>query len=833
LPRQDSGVEARSRGGLRTRSALVLWAIFAAALLGILLLGRIYANQQRSDIVERKGRELSAVRDLKIDQIVEWRAGLMNDGRTLAEDPALGDEFARWLAAPSNADAVSDLQAWMAVLKSVRGYSGAIIITTDGSNWLATERDARPTAFELAMVRRAAASGETTLTDIFLGGDGRPRLDVVAPLRSPDGSVPAVALLHHDPSRYLFPLLQRWPSPSASSETLLVRAEGGSILFLNNLRFGDRTALRLRIDRSAYPRLLAVQAMEGPARTTEGIDYRGTQVFGAVGRVDDTDWYLVAKVDESEALAGVAEVQAGIVLVAVGLLCLVGLALALVWRQRTSEYYREQLESERAKALLAEQYSYLTRFANDAIILADEDLRVLQANERAVSLYGYPSDTLLAMTLDDLIAPDDEGERRSAAELLLAGTTDLIALHQRRADGTTFDAEMSARTIVTDEETVYLTITRDVTERNLAEQALRESELQFRNIVNSSPSAMYLYRLEDGDRLVLTKANPAADRLIGIDHDALIGKTIEEAFPNLVETDVPDMYRAVARGERDAQSFEIPYEDDRLGGYYAVTVFRTLPGVVAVDFVDISDRRRAQQELEERTEELVRSNAELEKFAYVASHDLQEPLRMVASYTQLLQRRYRGRLDDDADEFIAYAVDGATRMQQLINELLAYSRVGSQGAEFVETDLNEVLDRVLQVLALAIEENGAEVTGDRLPTVTCDPTQIGQVLQNLVSNALKFRCDDPPRIHVGAKRDAEGWVIYVQDNGVGIEPEYFDRIFVIFQRLRSREEYPGTGMGLAICKRIIERHGGRIWVESKQGTGSTFYFTLREHKESR
>jgi PAS domain S-box-containing protein len=365
-----------------------------------------------------------------------------------------------------------------------------------------------------------------------------------------------------------------------------------------------------------------------------------------------------------------------------------------------------------------------------------------------------------------------------------------------------------------------------VSARKAAEVALRESEEKFRSIVQSSPTAIYLYRLEPDGRLVLTSANPASDRIIGIEHSELIGKTIEEAFPNLADTDIPAMYRSVAAGDLASQSFEIPYQDDRFSGYYQVAVFQTAPNLVAVNFMDISERKRAEEELAARTEDLTRSNADLEKFAYIASHDLQEPLRMVASYTQLLQRRYQGRLDADADEFIGYAVDGATRMQRLINELLVYSRVGSQGSAFVETDLESVLADVLRVLTISIAESGAEVTHDPMPTVVCDPTQIGQVFQNLIVNAIKFRSEDPPRIHVGAESSGDEWVFTVRDNGLGIEPEYFDRIFVIFQRLQSRADYPGTGMGLAICKRIIERHGGRTWVESGEGIGSTFYFTL-------
>ncbi len=241
---------------------------------------------------------------------------------------------------------------------------------------------------------------------------------------------------------------------------------------------------------------------------------------------------------------------------------------------------------------------------------------------------------------------------------------------------------------------------------------------------------------------------------------------------------------------------------------------------------ELYKRKRAEEALATQAAELARSNAELEQFAYVASHDLQEPLRMVASYTELLADSYRGKLGADADEFIGFAVDGARRMRALINALLTYSRVGTRAKDFKPTDCNIVLDTTLTQLQMAIEESGALVTHERLPTLMADEAQLGQLFQNLISNAIKFRSEAAPRVHVSAELKGHEWVFAVRDNGIGIDPQYLDRIFVIFQRLHGRQEYPGTGIGLALCKKIVERHGGRIWVESQSGIGSNFYFTI-------
>jgi light-regulated signal transduction histidine kinase (bacteriophytochrome) len=231
-------------------------------------------------------------------------------------------------------------------------------------------------------------------------------------------------------------------------------------------------------------------------------------------------------------------------------------------------------------------------------------------------------------------------------------------------------------------------------------------------------------------------------------------------------------------------------------------------------------------QMRDRAQELARSNAELEQFAYVASHDLQEPLRTITSYLQLIERRYKHKLDDDAAEFIDYTVQASRVMQQLIRDLLSLARVTSRAKPPEPTDLARVLDEVETALDTAISESGAEIVREPLPTVLADAGQLRQLLQNLVSNALKFRGSKPPRVVVSAERTGEEWRVAVVDNGIGIEPKYKERVFEIFKRLHRSEEYSGTGIGLAVCKKIVERHGGRIWLESEPGEGATFSFTV-------
>ncbi len=241
---------------------------------------------------------------------------------------------------------------------------------------------------------------------------------------------------------------------------------------------------------------------------------------------------------------------------------------------------------------------------------------------------------------------------------------------------------------------------------------------------------------------------------------------------------------------------------------------------------DITERRLAEENLRRAIEDLKRSNAELEQFAYVASHDLQEPLRMVASFTQLLEQRYKDKIDDDANDFINYIVDGTTRMQGLINDLLVFSRVGTRGVEFNPTDMNIVLENALINIRQSIIETNATITNEPLPVIIADDSQMIQLFQNVISNALKFHGEEEPHIHISGEAKEEEWIFSVRDNGIGIDSNNFDRIFVIFQRLHTKDEYGGAGIGLAVCKKIIQRHRGKIWVESELGKGSTFYFSI-------
>jgi signal transduction histidine kinase len=551
-----------------------LIVIFCLITIMFIFIGIFYYRYEAQRIKDHKYEDISAIARLKADSIQDWRKQRLADVKRVSVGPLVRKELARLVRQPANPGAKTALQIQLHINRKDGIYADALFLDTKGNIMLSDNPEAIPVEKStLNAIETAIKNRKEVLSDFFRG----PKdiyIDAVAPVPDNSGRPMAIAILRSRAEDFLYPLIQTWPTPSRTAETVLVRRDGESILFLNELRHRSNTALNLRfpVNTDTLP---AAQAVSGKYGRFIGRDYRGVEVLSMLQPVPESPWFVVTKVDAEEILAEV-KYRTWVITVIIALLIVISAGLIKNIYQKRQEIERK-LAEERLKAALAD---------------------------------------------------------------------------------------------------------------------------------------------------------------------------------------------------------------------------------------------------------LERSNKDLEQFAYVASHDLQEPLRMVSSYTQLLAERYQGQLDEKAQKFINYAVDGAIRMQTLINDLLAYSRIGTKSRPKELADMNILLGQAISNLTVMIEENRAIIINDDLPAVQVDADQFVQVFQNLINNAVKFRGNDTPRIFVSAKDNGPEWIFSVKDNGIGINQKYADRIFVIFQRLHARQNYPGNGIGLAICKKIVERHNGRIWFESETGKGTTFFFTI-------
>lgn len=526
-----------------------------------------------------------------------------------------------------------------------------------------------------------------------------------------------------------------------------------------------------------------------------------------------------------------------------------------IWRRFMGSKLSGQIESIRVFETLEEEYMDLFENSPDMSIIASVDvdkefeLRIMRVNQTFLKMTGFTKEELLGKHMKE-IYPDDPGSvsRHRPYYQHFLNTGEIREMERRllRKDGSSIDVSLSATAIRDKNGKIRYgrTVWRDISKLKATQFALKKandeletrvrsrtqelasSEEKYRRLFESALDPIVVFD-RDG---IIHLGNKQLEHCFGYKKSELTSKMIDLLIPNyraqvtgLVNFDVenPDRESRIESFGRRQDGTQFPIE-------MSLSPVLTEDGLRITAIIrDITERFEFERSLAEKARELVRSNSELERFAYVASHDLREPLRMVTNYAQLLERRYKGQMGDESDKFISYMIDGVQRMQQLISDLLAYSRVGRTEAPIEKVDMSVVAKEVMNNLSVAIEEAAAEITIGPLPIVPANHSLMRQLLQNLVSNAIKFRKQGvKPQVQISVRESGDRYVFSVSDNGIGIEPQYASRIFVIFQRLHNRLEYPGTGIGLAICKKIVELANGSIWMKSKYGEGATFYFSI-------
>jgi len=495
-----------------------------------------------------------------------------------------------------------------------------------------------------------------------------------------------------------------------------------------------------------------------------------------------------------------------------------------------------------------EPYRVLFEEMNEGAVIISEEGSVLYCNQSFATAMRSPLERVFGADLEDFLLPCDlityQGLLRESRHGAVRRDVAFVA-----TDGTPVPMQLAVSYLP--EDRTYCMVAFDLSERIRAEEALKEayekaelmvvertkelteSEAKYRGLFDAMAEAFELMELvyENGKPIdyIFLDVNPAWERMMGLRKSDVLGRRASEAV-GFVESYWPE---AMDRALRTGKMVHIEDYGMALDRWYSVDMWKFSDNSCGVTITDITERKRQKEKLEKYAEDLARSNAELQQFAYVASHDLQEPLRMVTSYLGLLEKKYGHDLNPQAKEYMSFAVDGSQRMKRLIDDLLQYSRVDSQPIVLEEVDMNELVKVVEEDHQISIAETKAELVVDPLPVICADRTQMKQLLTNLISNAIKFHDSEPPRVEVSAITYQREFVFSVKDNGIGIDPRYKEKLFKMFSRLHTRDEYPGTGIGLAITKKIVERHGGRIWFESEPGEGTTFFFTIPQRKNER
>jgi PAS domain S-box-containing protein len=727
---------------------------------------------------------------------------------------------------------------WNASAQRIKGYTAAEIIGQNYSRFFPPEDIARGKPEQV--LRLAAASGRHKELGMRVRKDGSRFMasQVFTALLDPAGKLRGFAEFSHDLSESKESGAKYRGLMEAAPDAMVVVNEQGHIVLLNQQtekQFGYRAdELLAQPVKTIIPEGFAERLQaDGLRSAAEALAQQiGTGIELTGKRKDGTQFPIEIMLSPLKSPEGV-------------------LVTAAIRDISVRNAAREHLlQMTRELSLKHRLLDSVFEGTTDPIYVRDLEDRFTLANSACAKLFGLSANEIAGKSIRELLPNDTYlAVVRSDAEIVRGGATRTVEEiaeidgvtriflitkgPYRDADRKTIGTIGIARDITSrrrQDEARIEELKHDLAVRKEADRHLAQMEGRYRGLLEAAPDAIVV--VDPAGKIILL--NLQAEKQFGYSRDELVGQWVSNIIPQgFAERLVADGARSAAEALAQQIGTGIELIGRRKNGSefpieIMLSPLQSPEGILVTAAIrDISVRKVAEEHLQKTVRELKRSNDELEHFAYVASHDLQEPLRMVASYTQLLAKRYVGRLDADADEFIGYAVDGSNRMQGLIRDLLAYSRAGANGKapSMIYSDI--ALDDALANLRTAIEESGAVVTRDPLPVIASDDTQLTQVFQNLIGNAIKYRGAEAPRVHISAARSPGGeWIFAVRDNGLGIDPQYFDRIFVLFQRLHSREEFKGTGIGLAICKKMLERLGGRIWVESLPGHGSTFYFAL-------
>lgn len=823
-------------------SAYLLLVLLAAL---TILAAFLYLYDFEKDGKERAGRQLESVSSLKVSELRQWRRERFGDVMLFHQNKYFVETFDRYLQDRKDTDARDRLREWLSRLRESYDYESVYLISEDGTTLVKRPEAAVDDPVLIDAATSESRSEGARFQDFYLNPlDRKIHLAVLAPIRGPNGN--GVLALRINPETYLYPFIQSWPGDSRTAETLLIRKDGGDVLFLNSLRHRTDSALMLSRQIRSESDLPAIRAALGTRGLFIGRDYRGTPVLSYLSQVPDSPWFLVTKMDMAEVDGNVRDrrlILAGLVLALLGAEISGVTATTRRWRIQAME---GQARSARAVQESEERLRLALSAANQGLYDLNVQTGEAVVNEEYVRMLGYDPATFRETNAAwiERLHPDDREPVADVYRRYVAGELPeyRVEFRQRTSDGGWKWILSLGKVLERDDRGLPLRMLgthTDITARKIAEESLRASEERFRKTLDDMMEGCQILSY-DWRYLYL---NETAVRYSRSSREGMIGKTLFECFPGVETTELYGVL-AFCMKERTSATTENELQfPDGSRSWFQFSIQPTSEGLFILT-LDIGERKRHEKELqdlnidlerrvEERTGLLAAKNRELESFTYSVAHDLRAPLRGIDGFARILEEEYGNVLGPEGGRLLGVIRSGAKKLDRLITDLLEYARIGRSEPNVFPVNMGDLARRALAESADPKTLESFEVRIGELPSITADPAMMERVWNNLLSNSIKYSLPSKTRrIEIdGAVED--GWVTYsVRDWGVGFDSRYVNKLFIMFQRLHSEEDFPGSGIGLAISRKLVELHGGRIWAEGEKGEGAVFRFSLPGRKSA-
>lgn len=804
--------------------------LFFTAFTFIIILLAIFLFRKLEDNEKDEAHDnLATLARLKINDVIHWRRERISDARFIYHNTTYKELIFKYLQTPENNSIKEDVTDWLQPIKENHEYTDIFIINNSLKIYPLFKKTDSLDGRDKKYYHQCIREKKVILGGLYKNpGTNEISMCSFTPLFLPginNDKVFAVLVLKINPDENLFPLIQLKSVISKSAETFIVRRDGDSVLYLNDLRNKKNSALAYKLPLSTQE-LPSAKAVLGYKGFFEGIDYNGNKVLADLNNIPNSDWFIVSKINNNEIYEPIKEQAYLIIASAVFIILFGGLGTRNTLKNQKIKFYKRQLILEQEKAELSKAVDQ----SPASIIITNLDAKIEYVNPKFIEVSGYSFDEVKGKNpklLQSGLTPNYI--YKELWETLSNGETWHGEFINRKKNGDLYWEIVSISPIKSEMGVItnYVAVKEDITQRKNIEKALRQSKEQYRflfeNMLDGFAYCQMIFNDNKPEDFIYIDVNYAFGELTGL--HGVVGKKVSDVIPGIRDTN-PELFEIYGRVSitGEPEQFETYFVNLKI--WFSISAYSPEKGYFITMFDNITERKKASQAIERAVKELERSNKELEQFAYIASHDLQEPIRMVMLYTQMLKDRYSEIFDNEAQIYLNFLEEGSVRMYNLINDMLEYSRITAKGIAYEQIDCNEIVKEVINDLKYTIEREKATIVYDNLPSIVCNKTQIRQLFQNIISNAIKFRNENPPLIDIKCESNNGNWLFSISDNGIGIDSKHFERIFVIFQRLHTRDKYPGTGIGLAICKKIIDRHGGHIYVKSEKGKGSVFYFTI-------